>query len=85
MLSLGDGWPLSTVLVGKLYPIVPRMLGMYVYNTEQRMCFKFCVLSARVVSSVEIIKATWSKPEPVLQKEKRNYIVCDDVFCLLWC
>lgn len=29
MLSLGDGWPLSTLFVGKMYPIVPRMQGMY--------------------------------------------------------
>lgn len=30
MHSLGDGWPLFTLLVEKLYPIVPRMRGMYV-------------------------------------------------------
>lgn len=30
VLSFGDGWPLSTLLVGKLYLVVPRMLGMYV-------------------------------------------------------
>lgn len=43
VLSLDDGWPLSSLLVGKLYPIVPRMIGTYGIIT---VCAIFTVLPA---------------------------------------
>lgn len=49
VLSFGDGWPLFTLLVGKPYLAVPRMLGTYVVTF-----FVQCVLLVVVCETCDV-------------------------------
>lgn len=84
LLSFGDGWPLSTLLVGKVYLVVPRMIGMYVITN--RMFYIQCVLFVSVVVreiDTDTRNVTCFKPEPFLKQ--CNGIVCaESCFCFLF-